>query len=693
MPITLISFQNSGFVRKPSLVAAECINLKNFLGLTRQRSEVNLSNLGLVGNERRSRSEVRGISCDRLTIGYHTPSIEPQCTAGPQNGKSGGWLRGRKKEREVRNPTKNGTEGDGKTVVIGTRRASSKPGDTRTVADQSCGVLLKNVTKLPSEGRQSNRNSVENIVEEDIYMEMGHSKLNDVKVKGPPKPGRKKCQAPKPNIPSIPSKEPNCDVNLNPSGFDSNLTTNCFLEKKMSPMIKPSRKLYTVNGRNDDRNLDNRTVPAVKLNNFKNSETFLTVKNKINSDANTYVTVAEIHKSAVPQCKSDSINKLADIIDNQINMNKNTSCESDQNMEIKNCSNIKVTDEDKMISDENEYEIPSYHIDTPDYSTLESVVDNNKKTCELTPMNILKNKTSSLNDLINCITLNYSSTETEKPLLQGTISSILRDSSNDIELTPKKVVRFEKLDLIETYKKNKAESLKDSDEESIISNSEKKPSTDTELDVNSNEIMPPEEEKIPTTQTNVSEAAISEKISSSSSDCFSESSSSTESECLQKAMTVNLVIRNPSTEINVNGESQNDETQMVVKKSFVLTVAKQEKGFQSLCANKKSDLLSTEPPQKVDKKVADHKISVTFLCSETPPEEIKKNEPTVSVLRLPSISVPPQILQKSDSVPLQPIARGRSRERRCKDRHHHKKNHKSKKKGKFTFLVLLFCII
>lgn len=656
------------------------MNLKSILGLSRQRSETNLTNIGLTNNDsRRSRSEVRGISCDRLTIGYHTPSLEPpQGAPAPLHGvdKTSGWFRGRKKEREVRG----NAETSGKTVVTGTRRTNST--NARTIADQSCGVLLKNVTRLPSEGRGSNAQNAENIVEEDIYVEMGQPKVNEVKSRVPPKPGRKKCQAPKPLTPNVPLKESNCDVNLNPNGHDSK-STNYFIEKKMSPMVKPARKLNSVNGKHEDKNLDNRTTPTVKLNNFKNSETFLTVKNKINSDVNTYITVAEIHKHSVPESETDSTNKLAEIIDNQINENKKALCESNQKTEITSCSKI-----NNPISNNNtSEEIFPYHIDTPDYSTLESVIDNNKQFNEIPQPNTLKNKTSSLNDLIDCISLNYSSTETEKRLVQGTLSSILRDSSNDLEFTPKKMVRFEKLDLIETYKKNKADGLKDSDEDSIASNSEKINCKNKMLDVNSNEIVSPEAEKNAISQPNVaSETVVSDKIASSSSDCFSESSAASlaESECVQKAVAVNVLIKNPASEIHVvNDEPQNDETQQsVVKKSFVLTVAKQEKGFKSLCANKKLDLVHSEPP-KTNKKIADHKISVTFLCTEAPPEEVLKSEPHVSVLRLRSISVPPGNLLQPDTVLVEPVARGRSRERRCKDRHHHKKNHKSKKKGKF----------
>ncbi|KAG8198882.1 hypothetical protein JTE90_015096 [Oedothorax gibbosus] len=669
--------QETGFTRKPSLKTTECINLKSFLGLSRQRSDTNLTNLGLTNNEsRRSRSEVRGISCDRLTIGYHTPSLEPSQGAPvppPGVAKASGWLRGRKKEREARSNAEIG----GKTVVTGTRRTNSI--NARTIADQSCGVLLKNVTRLPSEGRgsipQSGGNSTENVVEEDIYMEMGQPKMNEVKSKVPPKPGRKKCQAPKPQPPNVSLKESNCDVNLNPNGHDGNVGTNYFIEKKMSPMVKPARKLHSMNGngKHEEKNLDNRTAPTVKLNNLKNSETFLTVKNKIHSDSNTYITVAEIHKHTVSECETDSTNKLAEILENQINENKKALCDFNQKTDISKCSKINQPISNNNISEE----IPAYHIDTPDYSTLESVVDNNKLPTEI-PVNILKNKTSSLNDLIDCISLNYSSTEPGKRLVQGTLSSILRDSSNDLEFTPKKVVRFEKLDLIETYRKNKADGLKDSDEESIASNSEKKNCKDKILDVNSNEVVSSETEKITISQSN----DVSDKTSSSSSDCVSESSavSSTESECVQKALAINLLIKNTASEIHaVNGEPQNEETQQsVVKKSFVLTVAKQEKGFKSLCANKKLDLANTEPP-KVDKTIADHKISVTFLCAEAPPVDIVKNEPHISVVRLRSISVPPGNLLNPDTAHVQPVARGRSRERRCKS-HHHKKNHKSKKK-------------
>ncbi|GFT51713.1 uncharacterized protein NPIL_539481, partial [Nephila pilipes] len=175
--------QDSGFTRKPSLVASDCINLKSFLGLTRQRSEINLSNLGLIGNDtRRSRSEVRGISCDRLTVGYHTPStiVAGNTQAGnasPPN-KSGCWLRGRKKEREARCPLKINTEAIGKTVVTGSsKRASSKPCEVRTVVDQSGGSKTKKLTNKNSDSRKGKSNkkgSNENLLEEDIYVEIGH---------------------------------------------------------------------------------------------------------------------------------------------------------------------------------------------------------------------------------------------------------------------------------------------------------------------------------------------------------------------------------------------------------------------------------------------------------------------------------------------------------------------------------------
>ncbi|GIY21078.1 uncharacterized protein CEXT_46331 [Caerostris extrusa] len=175
--------QDSSFTRKPSLVASECLNLKSFLGLTRQRSEINLSNLGLIGSEtRRSRSEVRGISCDRLTIGYHTPSTAAGSTqqqagnASPPN-KSGCWLRGRRKEREVRCPLKISADVIGKTVVTGSnnKRTNSKSCDTRTVADQSGGSKTKKPSsKLNTKGKSNKKGSSENLLDEDIYVEIGH---------------------------------------------------------------------------------------------------------------------------------------------------------------------------------------------------------------------------------------------------------------------------------------------------------------------------------------------------------------------------------------------------------------------------------------------------------------------------------------------------------------------------------------
>ncbi|GFX81807.1 uncharacterized protein TNCV_2570081 [Trichonephila clavipes] len=657
-----VFLNDSGFTRKPSLVASDCINLKNFLGLTRQRSEINLSNLGLIGNEsRRSRSEVRGISCDRLTIGYHTPSatVAGNTQAGnasPPN-KSGCWLRGRKKEREVRCPLKISADVIGKTIVTGSsKRASSKPCETRTVADQSGGSKSKKPSIKNSDtrkGKSNKKGSNENLLEEDIYAEIGHIcppkekllKENKTAVKGPVKASRKKGQAPKPQVANLNIKDSNYDVNLNPNGMERKDSSNCFNEKKNSPQIKPSRRVQSGMGKIDEKQSDNRITPTVKPNNLKNSESFLTVKNKINSDSVAQVTVAEVHKNMDNDCTIEKKKNSDDIPDN---------------------SSADV----KLPSDTQEYNIKASNKSIP----------------------VKKEETSPDKEDLNS-TINGLSSETLKLAIESTISSILRDSSGDskyaeIELAPKKMVRFEKLDLIETYKKNKAESVKDSDEDSIISVSDKKNPTKKILDVNSNEIPTYELGKVKLSPIDSTETDVSEKLTCSSSDCLSESSSSfTETECSQKDMTVNVLIRNPSPDLqpsNNADDSQTDEmqAQLVVKKSIVLTVAKQEKGFKSLCANKKPETVPEPPPPK-----SDHKISVTFLCSdppEPPPYELKPKVVTKDgTVCLQSISVPPQNHVKIEvPPPLPPPMRGRSKERRSKDRQHCKKNHKSRKKNK-----------
>ncbi|GIY35071.1 hypothetical protein CDAR_79812 [Caerostris darwini] len=699
---------DSSFTRKPSLVASECLNLKSFLGLTRQRSEINLSNLGLIGSEtRRSRSEVRGISCDRLTIGYHTPSTTAGTTqqagnTSPPN-KSGCWLRGRKKEREVRCPLKISADVIGKTVVTGSnnKRTNSKSCDTRTVADQSGGSKTKKPSsKLNTKGKSNKKGSNENLLDEDIYVEIGHLgqqkekllKDNKAVVKGPTKASRKKGQAPKPNVNL---KESNCDVNLNPNGVKDN--GNCFVEKKNSPHIKPTRKLQSGSGKNEEKQTDNRIVQTSKINNMKNSEAFLTVKNKINSDSSTHVTVAEIHKNMTCDSKIEKKKNSEDFRNNNLNENikpLEIPVAEHNAAATSNSSNDPEFAVEKERMEEVEIEIPPFRIDTPDYSTLESVFEKNQN--DVIPdkhLSVTSNKdvTCLDNGDINYYNINNLSSDTIKLDVENSISSILRDSSGDskyseVELIPKKMVRFEKLDLIETYKKNKAESVKDSDEDSIISVSDKKPSANTLLDVNSNEIMPYNNDlgKLKVESPHLTDAEVLEKLIGSSSDCVSVSSStsSTEMDCSQKDMTVNVLIRNPSPELSNNIEDAHlDEaqTQLVVKKSIVLTIAKQEKGFQSMCASKKPEAIKIEPPKN------DHKISVTFLCSDSvenvPPPPPSMSKP--SVLRVRSASESPQNQLKIEvPPPLPPPLRGRSRERRSKDRQHCKKNHKSRKKNK-----------
>ncbi|GIY21074.1 uncharacterized protein CEXT_46311 [Caerostris extrusa] len=190
--------------------------------------------------------------------------------------------------------------------------------------------------------------------------------------------------------------------------------------------------------------------------------------------------------------------------------------------------------------------------------------------------------------------------------------------------------------------------------------------------------------KLKVESPHLTDAEVLEKLIGSSSDCVSVSSStsSTEMDCSQKDMTVNVLIRNPSPELSNNIEDAHlDEaqTQLVVKKSIVLTIAKQEKGFKSMCASKKPEVIKVEPPKN------DHKISVTFLCSDSvenvPPPPPSMSKP--SVLRVRSASESPQNQLKIEvPPPLPPPLRGRSRERRSKDRQHCKKNHKSRKKKK-----------
>ncbi|CAL1281050.1 unnamed protein product, partial [Larinioides sclopetarius] len=667
--------QDSGLTRKPSLVASDCINLKSFLGLTRQRSEINLSNLGLIGSEtRRSRSEVRGISCDRLTIGYHTPSAPSVVNGQPGNSsppnKSGCWLRGRRKEREPRCPVKvSNSDIIGKTVVTGssTKRTGSKSCEARTVADQSGGSKTKKSSiKLPSESRKSKSNkkgSSENLLDEDIYAEIGHinhqkerpSKENKLAVKGPAKHTRKKGQAPKPQIPNPNIKESNCDVNLNPNGFETKEIGNCFVEKKNSPQIKPSRKIQSANVKNDEKHADNRTNQTAKINNLKNSEALLTVKNKINLDSNTQITVAEVHKNVTSDYAVGKKKNSEDSHNCNPFENPNPSDIPERNAKTTAYTNDQECSKEKERLEEIEIEIPPYRIDTPDYSTLESVFEKNQS--EISPDKCAPATNNKDGSTLDSETLNYAINDVLsgaiKATEENTISSILRDSSgenkySENELSAKKMVRFEKLDLIETYKKNKAESVKDSDEDSVISVSDKKNPVKKILDVNSNEINPYELGKLRLESSNSSEVETYEKLTSSSSDCFSESSaaSTTETEYSQKDI-VNVLVRNPSPDSQLsNGTDDNQteetQTQLVVKKSIVLTIAKQEKGFKSMCANKKPEVVKVEPPPPPK---IDHKISVTFLCSDSvenvppPPPNIP---PPPNVLRMRSSSVSPE---------------------------------------------------
>lgn len=668
--------QESSLVRKPSIVATECINLKSILGLTRQRSETNLSNLGLINTEpRRSRSEVRGVSCDRLTVGYHTAPgnhFENGKTRSSSPPSKTGWLRGRKRERESRNPVKNNEDVFGKTVVTGSnsKRTSSRTrnGDCRTIVDGSDGKHKNKMCSTrgslePRKCKTSKKGSEEDIIEEELYCEIN----NDTSVRGklleenkevfkaPAKVLRKKGMAPKPQIPTELFKETNGDVNLNPNGEKLCESLNSVSEV-IAPHLKPPRKNQTYNGRNLDKRIENRALHSVKINNLKNNEkAFSKTQNSIS--AQSVIAVAEIHKEAMPTSTNNK-NKNIDI-DKEIvkNNNINNTNKSSQNKEqLNELQQVELTENDESLP---------FYIDTPDYSTLDSV-NCNSDNLSTEDINLLKD------DIINCNTdcdenllnpLPVIISENSKATQDVSLSSILRDSSNDNkESEPKKTVRFEKLDLIEKYKKNKAENCMDVEDDTDTPVPESKSENQSVLDVNSNNIESPNNKCLL--------EDCSEKLGNEL---------KIENNCTNN-MTVNVVVHNPTPQ-----EVQTDEssTQFVVKKSFVLTIAKQEKGFKSLCATKKPEVVSESA------KADQQQISVTFLCSG-PPSEGWVLPPTGDHQRLRSISVPPpRSLQPVEMVTALPAIRGRSRERRSKDRQHCKKNHKTRKKGKHCFRTIV----
>lgn len=654
--------RESSLIRKPSIVATECINLKSILGLTRQRSETNLSNLGLISTDpRRSRSEVRGVSCDRLTVGYHTAPGKPF-----ENGKTrsssppsrSGWLRGRKRERESRNPVKNNQDAFGKTIVTGSssKRTSSKTrnGDCRTILDGADGKQKNKLCSLElRKSKSSKKNGEDDIIEEEIYCEIN----NDSNVRGKlleenkdvakvaNKVIRKKGLAPKPQITTALFKD--ADVNINPVGrklCESPVSLNEVAQSMANR--KPPRKNQTYNGRNQDRKCENRAMHSVKINNLKNTEkSMVKTKNAIN--AQSVVAVAEVHQETIPS----SINNKIKNVSNHDSV-KNTHINNAKVLQHKEC----VQNQKNAEGGQKDESLPFY-IDTPDYSTLESVHCNNDSEST-------DDVTLSKDDIINC------NTDCDESLLETTpsvvsdsakvpreisLSSILRDSSNESkDAEPKKTVRFEKLDLIEKYKKNKIENSMDTEEDTDASVSESKPLDKTALDVNSNEITPQtvQEDTSPCPENTANEVG-------SDTNC-------------PNSMTVNVVVRNPSP-TPLDAQNEETSTQFVVKKSFVLTIAKQEKGFKSLCATKKPEVIP-EPP-----KIDQQQISVTFLCSGPPSEGWVLPVPG-DHQRLRSTSVPPRSLQPAEAVTALPAIRGRSRERRSKERQHCKKNHKARKK-------------
>nr|XP_015929791.1 titin homolog isoform X2 [Parasteatoda tepidariorum] len=706
-------YQDNGFTRKPSLIKTDCISWKNFLGLTRQRSEINLSDLGLLhGEQRRSRSEVRGVSCDRLSVGYHhSPNICPPPPAlintktrssSPVN-KSGCWLRGRKRERESRSSSNNRIEIAGKTIVTESTRKSSKSSEVRTIADQTnvtSNKADKKSTKDQRYAKLGKKNGAEKVIEEVIYAEIGFTpveKLQNSKresSKGASKKNRKKGLAPQ-----IPLRDVNGDVNLNPNGTITS-RPNCFDEKpRSSPCIKPPRKPQTNTKSSENIRISNKTS-SVKGSKLLNSPKGESTKNKV-------VAVAEIHKNRSSDKKesTDSVNtdvkQIYSKVSSESNRNKENKISKEQIRAAKNAiesdtsnNNIEKdaqTDEEKESAQEEKIEIPPYHIDTPDYSTLDSENDPNG-------INQDPNRNESRVSLSDSITADSidedfkavsdsnatSSSEIDNSNSEICYSSILRDSATDVrcfdnESSPKKVVRFEKFDLIDKYKKNKSDCAKITDEDSDTSSSKYQPVSKKILDFNCNEITTPETELLAKQSLKYFDSDGVDKTTSSS-ECPSECSlysSPTQKECPHNGMTVNVVVRNPSPELtNCMVDSQTDDAhaQLVVKKSFVLTIAKQEKGFKSLFANKKPDVINVDQSK-------DHKISVTFLCSNgAPPDACTIGNPIVNALRLRSLSVPPQNLPELEPPPLPPPMRGRSRERRSKERIHCKKTHKSRKK-------------
>lgn len=647
--------------------------MKSFLGLSRQRSETNLSSLGLISTEpRRSRSEVRGVSCDRLTIGYHTTPTKPfengktRCSSPPL--KSGCWIRGRKRERESRNPIKNNLDSHGKTIVTGSnsKRTSSKTRngsiDCRTIVDgcdnkQKNKICLTKSTLESRRGKSSKRSGEEDIIEEEVtYSEIEHDNIrgkllaeNKETPKDANKVIRKKGMAPKPQITTAHFKDTNGDVNS--SGRKLNGTINSMNNIPQTEVnCKSPRKNQTYSGRNQDRRAEHRTIQSVKLNNLKNAEkALLKDKNSINSQS--VVAIAEIHKE-IPLNYDKYENKK----DREEEPPKNTDINNSEKIFPNNKESIQ---DSNQTDDERD---PPYHIDTPDYSTLESVNGYSVSTDDIT---------YSKDDIVNCNTdcdesvLDSSTlitSDTTKNVRETSLSSILRDSSNENrggDSEPKKTVRFEKLDLIEKYKKNKSETLMDTEDDADVSIFETKSLVQNHLDVNSNEVVTSDTQSLLEDFSQCSEKHAND--------------SAAQTNC-QKGMTVNVLVRNPSP---TPQDNQNEEspTQFVVKKSFVITVAKQEMGFKSLCANKK-------PEVTPENNKTDQQISVTFLCSG-PPSEGWVLPSQDNSLRLRSTSVPPRSLQPTTEVMTAvPAMRGRSRERRSKERHHCRKSHKAKKKGK-----------
>ncbi|XP_054710460.1 uncharacterized protein LOC129220136 [Uloborus diversus] len=675
--------------RKPSKVASDCINLKSFLGLSRQRSESNLSCLGLISTEpRRSRSEVRGSSCDRLTIGYHTTPLKSvenrnfadtekgfklennsktRCSSPPR--KSSCWLRGRKRERE----TKGNADGLGKTVVTGSnKKLGSK---SKTCSSSSVTIVdgsdNKEKTKVCSSNniRRSKFGKKlfdgEVIVEDVIYSDIDHENsrtplLDDNKretFKESNKVIRKKGQAPKPQITTSLFKE---DGSAAITALNGKKTDQVNRELKTSPCSKPPRKSLTFNGRNQDKKTETTNAQTVRYNNFRNSDkSFCTDQSQAN---NHLIAIAEVHKNSqnggIYKSVDTSANNTSDTLEKDLQAKLNYS----------SCDNEEFFSEKEKI-DELRRESAPFYIDTPDYSTLESEVGDNSHAA----LNLNK-CTPNVRD--HCEGNDQTKVEHETPSNDNTktprvnsLSSILRDSTGEprsSESEPKKSVRFEKMDLIEQYKKYKADNSIETEDDSEVSHLENTLS-ESEFDTSSNEAA----ENKPKAQ-NLD--AIESDFEPANSTSRSPTPSPTEKFC--NGMMVNVLVRNATPEVNQETSQIDAAPQFVVKKSFVLTIAKQERGFRSLCANKKPDHCSTENLKE------DPHISVTFLCSTEPHSEawLEQGPPGNTTLRLRSLSVPPQAEPNSEVAPSPVPARSRSRERRCKDRQHCKKNHKVKKK-------------